>query len=159
MEVSQINSHTSTNTERPSKEYIESKMRNTTVTVGQAVLFSLAGYGFMNETSQSLVQKINVKHTAISALDDRTNRFFQKMMVPIKLQVDGIDELFKSKNGRDVINPVFVRLQAETKEPEFKEKYIQAYALDPIKELYNEFEATHKSIVTDIIAPDANEGS
>lgn len=93
---------------------------------------------------------VTSKQEELSHLDDRTNKFFKKMMVAINDKIDSLPEIPAS----------LILFQIAVGDQELREKFLKATALPTVKKLIEEFDeikvfrGVQASIVNDI-----NEGN
>lgn len=93
-------------------------------------------------TPQMYVEtQITPKLAPLSDIDERTNKFFQKLMEPINLSLNAIPSV---SNG-------FAMLASFTNDPEIRDKVVKGVAFPFIKELMIDLDNIKTSIVDDMI--------
>jgi hypothetical protein len=94
------------------------------------------------EPAQFIATHIEPMQKPLSELDERTSRFFRKMMEAINPAIDSIPTLKSS----------FQIFETVTGETQLCKKFVEGIALPHVKTMINELDAIQPSIVDDVIA-------
>jgi hypothetical protein len=83
----------------------------------------------------------------LAEIDERTGKFFRKMMGAINEELDKVPTLSES----------FVQLASHVKDSHIRQKLVEGIALPRIKELITDLDSIKTSIIDDIIAADLHD--
>jgi translation initiation factor 2B subunit (eIF-2B alpha/beta/delta family) len=84
---------------------------------------------------------VTPKQAPLSQIDERTSKFFQKMMQAVNEQIDQFPSYLES----------FVKLQQATEDADIRKKLLEGIAFPSVKELITDLDGIKPSIIDDII--------
>lgn len=100
-------------------------------------------YAKSSNSNKEDFEKLNIKpyQDKFKDLDERTNKFFQKMMTNVNISVDSA-----------IINPQFAPIfeSLTTTYVNLRKSFLESMAIDPVKTLITDFDQVKTSIVDGI---------